>query len=93
MAHKNGLDGHYLKPTREECYNEFVKAIPELTIDPAERQKIKIEDLESQNSKLELMYKDSITSLGDRVMRLEKERDYLKSQKLDPISSYRDEVT
>lgn len=32
MAHKNGLDGVYLKPTREQCFAEFVKAIPELTI-------------------------------------------------------------
>jgi len=82
MAHRNGLDGHYLKPTREECYTEFVKAIPDLTIDPTEKQKIKIEDLEKQNSKLELLYKDAIASLGDRVMSLEKERDYFKSQKL-----------
>lgn len=34
MAHKNGLDGVYLKPTREQCFAEFVKAIPELTILP-----------------------------------------------------------
>ncbi|HXT82742.1 MAG TPA: hypothetical protein VN704_00080, partial [Verrucomicrobiae bacterium] len=32
MAHKNGLDGVYLKPTREQCFAEFVKAIPELEI-------------------------------------------------------------
>ncbi len=32
MAHKNGLDGVYLKPTREQCFAEFAKAIPELTI-------------------------------------------------------------
>jgi len=32
MAHKNGLDGVYLKPTREQCFAEFIKAIPELEI-------------------------------------------------------------
>ncbi len=32
MAHKRGLDGSYLKPTREECFSEFVKAVFDLTI-------------------------------------------------------------
>ena len=27
MAHKRGLDGVYLKPTREQCFEEFEKAI------------------------------------------------------------------
>jgi len=42
MAHKRGLDGTYLKPTMEEYYNEVKKAIPEITINPAERQRIEI---------------------------------------------------
>ena len=37
MAHKRGPDGTYLQPTRDECYKEFVKAIPQLTVDPNER--------------------------------------------------------
>jgi len=81
MAHKNGLDGRYLKPTREECYTEFVKAIQDLTIDPTERQKIKIEDLENQNSKLESMYKDSISTLSDRLEKFERELKEMKFQK------------
>lgn len=40
MAHKNGLDGVHLRSTREECFNEFVKAITELAIDDSERSKI-----------------------------------------------------
>jgi len=48
MAHKKGLDGVYLEPTREECFNEFVKAVPELTIDPTERQKIEIQKKQSE---------------------------------------------
>jgi len=39
MAHKRGWDGSYLKPTKEQCFAEFEKAITELTIDPTERQK------------------------------------------------------
>lgn len=52
MAHKNGLDGVYLKPTREECFSEFAKAMRELTIDDSERQKLRIEELEKENSEL-----------------------------------------
>ena len=53
MAHKRGLDGVYLKPTRDECYREFVKAIPQLTIDPTERQKIEIETKQQKIDELE----------------------------------------
>ncbi|KAG2473631.1 MAG: Integrase family protein [Nitrosopumilales archaeon] len=66
MAHKKGLDGHYLKPTVEECFTEFRKAIPALTVDPTERQNLKIEKLEqekTENKKLE----DKISSLEKKV--------------------------
>jgi len=53
MAHKRGLDGTYLQPTKEECFTEFVKAIPELTISSTERQKHKIEILEIEKTELE----------------------------------------
>ena len=53
MAHKRGLDGTYLQPTKEECYREFVKAIPQLTIDPTERQKIEIETKQQKIDQLE----------------------------------------
>lgn len=47
MAHKNGLDGVYFTPTREECFAEFVKAIPQLTISKAEKMKIKLDEMEN----------------------------------------------
>lgn len=60
MAHKRGLDGTYLAPTKEECFNEFKKAILVLTVDPTERQKIEnekqkqeITELEEKNNKLQ----------------------------------------
>ena len=46
LAHKNGLDGVYLKPTREECFSEFTKAIPELTVSKAEKLSLKLEKSE-----------------------------------------------
>ncbi len=42
MAHNRGLDGAYLKPTREECFAEFVKAVPNLTVNDSERLNEKI---------------------------------------------------
>jgi len=53
MAHKNGLDGVYFTPTREECFAEFEKAIPELTIDQTERQKAIIAKKNEEISELQ----------------------------------------
>jgi integrase/recombinase XerD len=62
MAHKNGLDGTYLTPTREECFAEFVKAIPNLTIDDNERLRVenqiktkKIEQYEADKQRLDAL--------------------------------------
>jgi len=53
MGHKRGLDGNYFKPTREQCFEEFIKAIPELTISEEARDKAKIAKLEIKNSRIE----------------------------------------
>lgn len=63
MAHKRGLDGTYLAPTKEECFNEFKKAIMVLTVDPTERQTLEIqkkneEITELQETKIELELKN-----------------------------------
>ena len=74
MAHKKGLDGVYLKPTREECFREFVKAIPQLTIDPTERQKIEIETKQERITELELKT-ETIFDLEKRIELLENTRE------------------
>ncbi|MBI4131023.1 MAG: site-specific integrase [Nitrosarchaeum sp.] len=51
MAHKNGLDGVYFTPTREECFVEFIKAVPQLTVSRAEKLAIKLEDSENEKDK------------------------------------------
>jgi len=53
MAHKRGLDGNYLKPTRKQCFEEFRKAIPELTISNEARDKARIAKLEIKRSEIE----------------------------------------
>jgi len=55
MAHKNGLDGSYLKPTKEQCFHEFVKAIPELTISDDARDKAQIEKLKEEKNEIEIL--------------------------------------
>ena len=53
MAHKRGLDGTYLQPTREECFKEFLKAIPQLTIDDSARKQFELDKIQKEKSQLE----------------------------------------
>ena len=77
MAHKNGLDGRYLTPTIEECFNEFRKAIFELTISPEHRQQVKIESLEKETT--ELKAKES------QIDELKKQLEDFKKESLNEI--------
>jgi integrase/recombinase XerD len=54
MAHRNGFDGVYLKPTREQCFSEFSKAIQDLTISSENKNKMMIKK-----------QKETITELKD----------------------------
>ena len=54
MAHKRGLDGTYLQPTKEECFHEFVKAMPQLTIDPTERKNLEIQQKDKEITELQI---------------------------------------
>jgi len=49
------MDNVYLTPTTDLLFEEYKKAIPELTISDSERQKVKIDQLESEKSELEKM--------------------------------------
>jgi hypothetical protein len=42
-----------LQPTKQECFNEFEKAIPELTIDPTKRQESLIQTQQKEINLLE----------------------------------------
>jgi len=70
LGHKNGLDGVYLKPTRDQCFTEFRKAICDLMIDQSERQGLKIEQLEREKSELE-HYKTKVDELWTDKLRME----------------------
>jgi len=73
MAHSTKeikLDSHYLEPTMEQCFKEFKKAIPELTISPTERQRIQIQAKEKRITELEAKQKEN-DSLQNKVSDLE----------------------
>lgn len=73
MAHKKGLDGTYLQPTMEECFTEFVKAIPDLTIDPTKRQGLELVQKQSEIDLLEEKSK-KIDQLEKMVQELKNKR-------------------
>jgi integrase/recombinase XerD len=77
LGHKNGLDGVYLSPTRQECFREFVKGIPQLTISDSQRQKITIRELEKEKS--ELKVKES------QITELQKQLEDFKKESLNEI--------
>jgi len=88
MAHKRGLDGTYLQPTRDECYREFVKAIPQLTVDPTQRLKLenekkqeKIDQLEAKTREVVIETTKDNEDLKKRLYRVEK----LLSQQNVPV--------
>jgi len=78
MDHKVRYEGHYNKPTREELFEEFKKAIPELTISitskqkaKIEKQKQKIDDLERKEDEIDDL-KLGMKRLKAKVKRIEK---------------------
>jgi len=70
LGHKNGLDGVYLKPTRDQCFTEFRKAISDLMIDESERQRLEIQQLQQEKSELE-QYRTKVDELWMDKKRME----------------------
>ena len=63
LDHKNKLEAHYFKPTREQLFEQYKKAIPELIFDESEKIRI-----ESENKQKKI---DELESTKERVIRLE----------------------
>jgi len=83
MAHKKGLDGVYLNPTREECFAEFVKAIPELTIN--RQAKLQLENELQQEKIIET------EALRKQVRDLESRIDEMDKQKIESLIDVKSE--
>jgi len=63
MGHNVGQDRSYFKPTEEELWREFKKALSALTIDKSEQLKIKNEQQQDELLKYEVEAKNEIESL------------------------------
>jgi len=71
MAHKRGLDGTYLQPTREECFIEFLKSIPFLTISDDERMRLENEKLKQEKTKKDVtMLKEELWNAKFELMEM-----------------------
>ena len=70
MGHRNGLDGVYLTPTKDQLFEEFKKAIPELTIDNSERNRTEQKKIEKEKSEL-VIKSENINKLEKRIEDLE----------------------
>lgn len=59
LGHKIGLASAYYKPTQEEMLNEYLKAVPLLTISNEERLKFKLEErIQIEKTQLEALKAD-----------------------------------
>jgi len=68
MAHKRGLDGTYLRPTREECYAEFCKAIKSISVSKEEKLKDEVKNL-----KLDLVkYEEALEKVNELESKVDK---------------------
>ncbi len=63
MGHKVGQIRSYFKPTDEELWHEFKKALPSLTIDKSEQLRIKSQRQEEEIMRYDVEAKGEIESL------------------------------
>lgn len=72
MGHKRGLDGTYLAPTREECFEEFKKSMNELMVEESWRLKVELEKKNDQLDKQQSDRDSRILKLESRLVNTEK---------------------
>jgi hypothetical protein len=58
LGHKIGLASAYYKPTEQEMYQEYLKAVNLLTINEENRLKLKLERVQIEKSKLDELKND-----------------------------------
>jgi len=87
MDHSVKQEPSYNKPTKQELFEEYKKAIPELTISDVERKQTLIESQEKEIT--ELSKKDKqIQELQEDVQKLKNQRELVKKQVVDEIKKY-----
>ena len=73
------LDNVYLDPTVEQLFNEFKKAIPELTIDDSVRKQAELDQVKLENSKLDEVM-EAMEQLKEEQKRMEKAAETERSE-------------
>jgi len=87
------LDNTYMVPEIDRLFNEFVKVIPALTVDPTERQKATIHRLRKEKSNLEQkieenqLVKNEVFRQGQVIENLTKQMNELKKQSKIPVKN------
>ena len=88
LGHKIGLASAYYRPTEQEMFNEYQKAVNNLTINEENRQKIQIESLKSQNKGSEEIAKlrNEFNQLKSILEKSQSETDEIRTMVNDNIA-------
>lgn len=78
LGHRNGLDGVYLAPTRQECFKEFCKAIPQLTIDSSLRKQQQITTIQDEKDRIIEKLTNENKNMIQEIQRINNAVPYLK---------------
>ena len=65
-GHSVGIDEHYCKPSEEDLQEEYMKGVDNLTINPENRLKRKVEKLEVEASQLQRL-QAAVTALEQKI--------------------------
>ncbi len=79
LAGQEGYLLQYDRMTTKQKLDKYLELEPELLVFDEARNKAEIAKLQTEKSKLELDYADSITTMSDRMLKMEKEIKELKS--------------
>jgi integrase len=84
MDHKTNMEKHYLKPSREELFEEYKKAIPQLIYDEREQAIEEKKKLQEE--------KDELILVNDKLKEVQKEKVSLESERQTMMDSMIDIV-
>ena len=79
MDHKTNMEKHYLKPSREQLFEEYKKAIPQLIYDEREQAIEEKKKLQEE--------KDELILVNDKLKEVQKEKLALESERQDVMES------
>jgi len=82
MGHKNGLDGVYFVPTIQQCFSEFRKAIPNLTVSDSARKQALLDIVTKEKTELENA-NVTVEKLQKQFTEFKKEYEMLRTGKYD----------